>query len=323
MRVDAAAGAAGDRLDRYLAGRLADRSRSLVLAWIRDGRVRVDGEPERKAARRLRGGERIDVEPAEPAPLRAEPEAIDLRILHEDEHLAVIDKPAGISVHAGAGQPSGTLVNALLHHLGALAAAGGATRPGIVHRLDRHTTGAMVVAKSDRALRRLQEQFQRRSVDKLYWAAVEGRFPADPHDSPKLLRHGRAVKRDGHWWLRVDAPIRRDKRNRVKMAAAAGGREAVSDVRGLRSGTRAALVEVRIHTGRTHQVRVHLAGAGHPVVGDALYGARRDTGGVAPPGRYLLHARSLRFDHPESGERLRFEAPLPADFETGLAALGL
>lgn len=323
MRLTAGRGDHRKRLDRFLADRLEDVSRSRVGAWIREGRVRIDGTQVRKASRRMRPAEAVDVEPADPPPLAARPEAIDLSVVYEDEHLAVIDKEAGMSVHAGAGTASGTLVNALLHRFARLSGVSGALRPGIVHRLDRFTTGVMVVAKHDRAHGRLQKQFQRREVSKLYWAAVEGRLPSDPHDDARLLRHGRPVMRNGKWWLRLEMPIRRDKRNRVKMAAALGGREAVSDVRALRSGGQSALVEVRIHTGRTHQVRVHLSSAGHPVVGDSLYGARRNRAGVPAPGRYLLHARSLGFVHPETGEAVRFEAPPPRDFRAALLALGL
>ncbi len=312
---------AGTRLDRFLVEQLDDTSRSLVLQWVRGGEVQVDGAVERKAARKLRGGESITVEPPQRAPLRAEPEDIDLNILYEDDDLAVIDKPAGMTVHAGAGTSAGTLVNALLHHVGALSGVSGDLRPGIVHRLDRFTSGAIVVAKRDRAHRMLQEQFQRREVSKLYWAAVEGALPADPHDDAKLLRHGHPVMRDGVWWLRIEMPIRRDRRNRVKMAVAINGREAVSDVRRIRSGAAYSLAEVRIHTGRTHQVRVHLAAAGHPVVGDSLYGARQRPPELGEPGRYLLHARVLEFAHPASGERIRFEAPLPAAFEGQIARL--
>lgn len=323
MRLEAGQEDAGQRLDRFVTARLEDPSRSLILRWIRAGRVAVDGNVERKAARKLRGGEVVDVDPAQRAPLKAVPEAIDISVLYEDDHLAVVDKPAGMNVHAGAGNATGTLVNAMLHHLGRLSTGASELRPGIVHRLDRYTTGAIVIAKRDRAHRRLQAQFQRRAVSKYYWAAVIGALPPDPHDDPKLLRRGRPVIRDGRWWLRLELPIRRDKRNRVKMAVAPNGREAVSEIRTLRSNKSYSAVEVRIHTGRTHQVRVHLASAGHPVVGDSLYGAPRALPGIRGLEGYLLHARRLEFDHPETGERMRFVAPLPADFKGRLAQLGL
>ena len=323
MVLDAGPEAQGERLDQFVVKRFAETSRSLVQEWIRAGRVRVDGEVECKASRRLRGGETLEVDPAERPPLKAEPEAIDIAIVYEDDHLAVVDKAAGMNVHAGAGSASGTLVNALLHHLTSLSGSSGGMRPGIVHRLDRYTTGLLVVAKHDAAHRHLQAQFQNRQVDKRYWAAVEGQVPANPHDDPKLLRHGRPVMRNGVWWLRIEMPIRRDKRNRVKMAVAQNGREAVSDVRRLRGSDRFGLAEVRIHTGRTHQVRVHLASAGHPVVGDTIYGARKALPELPHLDRYLLHARSLEFEHPDTGARVRFEAPLPTDFGSCLRALGL
>ena len=323
MELEAGADAEGERLDQFLVKRFGDTSRSQVQEWIRAGRVHVDGKAECKASRRLRGGEVLEVNPVKRSPLKAAPEAIDIAIVYEDDHLAVVDKAAGMNVHAGAGSTRGTLVNALLHHLTSLSGAPGDLRPGIVHRLDRYTTGLLVVAKHDAAHRRLQAQFQNRQVDKRYWAAVEGRLPADPHEDPKLLRHGRPVMRNGSWWLRIEMPIRRDKRNRVKMAVAPNGREAVSDVRRLRGSDHFALAEVRIHTGRTHQVRVHLASAGHPVVGDTIYGARKALPELPHLDRYLLHARSLEFEHPDTGAKVRFEAPLPADFEGCLAALGL
>lgn len=311
------------RLDHFLVERITDASRAQIQEWIRSGRVQVDGLEERKGSRRLRGNETVMVEPAERPPLKAVAEAIDIRVVYEDSHIAVVDKAAGMAVHAGAGQVSGTLVNALLHHFQKLSSLSGDLRPGIVHRLDRYTSGLLVVAKDDRAHRRLQDQFQKREVDKLYWAAVEGTLSLDPHEDPKLLRHGRPVMRDGKWWLRIELPIRRDKRNRVKMVAAHSGREAVSDVRSLRTADRYALAEVRIHTGRTHQVRVHLASAGHPVVGDAIYGARKSEPGASELKRYLLHARRLAFAHPITGERIGFESPLPNDFANRLAHLGL
>lgn len=323
MRLDPEPEDVGTRLDRFLCGRIEGATRSLALQWIRSGTVRVDGSVESKASRKVRLGEAIEVEPTERPPLRAEPEAIDLDVLYEDGDLAVINKPSGMTVHAGAGAASGTLVNALLYRMESLSGASGQLRPGIVHRLDRFTSGAMVVAKNDRSHQRLQEQFQQRSVLKLYWAAVERQMPEDPHDDPKLLRHGHPVKQDGAWWLRAQMPIRRDNHNRIKMAVALSGREAQSDVRCLHSSAKYSLVEVRIHTGRTHQVRVHLAAMGHPVVGDSLYGARKTLPEIGAPGRYLLHSRVLEFDHPGCRERMRHEAPLSTEFSAHLALLGL
>ena len=303
--------------------RIEDASRSQVLSWIRAGRVRVNGAVVRKASRKLRAGDVLEVDPAPRPPLAARPEAIDISVLYEDDHLAFIDKAPGMMVHSGAGQRTGTLVNALLHRFASLSQESGATRPGIVHRLDRFTSGAMVVAKTDRAHRHLQEQFRARRVVKHYWAAVEGSLPSDPHDDPRLLRKGRPIMRNKRWWLRLELPIRRDKRNRVKMAVSTVGREAISDMRLLRGNPRFSLVEVCIHTGRTHQVRLHLASVGHPVVCDSLYGARRSLPAVPGLKRFLLHSRRLEFKHPESGERMRFEAPLPPDFSVCLLQLGL
>ena len=323
MRLEVGEADVGERLDRFVSRRVEDASRALVRNWILDGRVSVDGERAPKAARRLRGGETVDVRPAPRPPLRAEPEAIDLEILYQDDEIAVVNKAAGMVVHAGAGNPTGTLVNALMHHMDRLSSGSGPSRPGIVHRLDRYTTGVIVVAKTNRAHRRLQAQFQDRTVGKLYWALVEGTMPRDPHGASRLLRHGRPVMRDGHWWLRAEMPIRRDKRNRVKMTVVPNGRTAVSDIRLLRAGRNHSAVEVRIHTGRTHQVRVHLARVGHPVVGDALYGARRSPAALPTLKRYLLHARSLEFDHPGTGARVRFDAPTDAEYEESAASLGL
>lgn len=323
MQLNAEPSRAGTRLDLFLSSEIQGASRALIQEWIRDGRVRIDGVVERKASLRLRGGETVEVEPTERKPPQAEPEPIDLNIVYEDSHVAVVDKPAGMSVHAGGGIRSGTLVNALLHNLSNLSGVSGPLRPGIVHRLDRFTSGLLVVAKHDLAHRRLQEQFRRRIVEKEYWAAVEGIWPADPHDDRRLLRFGRPVMREGRWWLRLEMPIRRDKRNRIKMAVSQRGREAVSDVRCLRVGASYSLVTVRIHTGRTHQIRVHLASSGHPVVRDTLYGARREVREVPELERFLLHSRRLEFEHPDSGARVSFEASLPADFEGSLAPLGL
>lgn len=323
MRFEAEQSDAGARLDRAAGARLPEISRARLQSWIRGGRVRVAGNVQRRGAFRLRGGETVEIDPAPLKPLQAEAEAVDLAILYEDEDLAVIDKPAGMAVHAGAGAASGTLVNALLHHFESLSRASGELRPGIVHRLDRMTSGVLLTAKHDRAHRRLQEQFQSRKIVKTYWAAVQGAIAQNPNDDPAILRRGRPVMSAGRWWVRFDAPIRRDKRNRVKMAVSANGREAVSDVRLLRGNGAYSLVEVRIHTGRTHQIRVHLSAAGHPVVGDSLYGARKSIAGLPALERFYLHARRIEFEHPSSGAAAAFEAPLPPEFENLLQRLRL
>ncbi len=314
---------AGTRLDRAVRARLPEVSRARIQEWIRDGRVLVDGEAQPRGSTKLHGGETVDVDPAPLKPLRAEAEDIALDILYEDDDIAVINKPAGMTVHSGAGAASGTLVNALLHHFESLSQVSGELRPGIVHRLDRLTSGVLVVAKHDRAHRRLQVQFLAREIHKTYWAIVHGDVSADPNTDPKVLRHGRPIMSDGHWWVRFEMPIRRDRRNRVKMAIALNGREAVSDVRLLRGNGSYSLLEVSILTGRTHQIRVHLSAAGHPVVGDHLYGARKAIEGAPPLERFFLHARLIAFEHPTSGEAVSFEAPLPIEYERLLEALQL
>ncbi len=313
----------GTRLDLFLSEQFTGTSRSLIQEWITDGHVQVNQTVQLRGSRKLREGDFIDVEPAYRKPLKAKPENIALEILYEDDHLAVINKPAGMSVHQGAGHHSGTLVNALLHHLNCLSTVSGELRPGIVHRLDRFTSGVLLVAKHDISHRRLQEQFQNREVQKHYWAVVEGVLPIDPLNNPKLLIHGRPVKSEGHWWLRLEMPIRRDKRNRVKMAISHKGREAISDVRCLQAGEHYTLAEIRIHTGRTHQIRVHLSSIGHPVVGDTLYGARRAVIEATVPERCLLHAQRLAFKHPDNAKPMSFESPLPPDFKKMLQPLGL
>ena len=272
--------------------------------------MQVDSEPG-KPSLRLRGGERVEVEGEPPArPLeRAFAEDIPLDVLYEDSDLAAIHKPAGMTVHAGGGAAAGTLVNAMLHRFGRLSGVGGAVRPGIVHRLDRLTSGVLLVAKNDAAHRRLARQFARREVGKTYLALVHGRDPST---------RGRGVIVEGTAWRRIELPIRRDRRRRGRMTARAReGREAVTDFRVLQQWPRFALLEARIATGRTHQIRVHLAAAGHPVVGDTLYGA------PAQPGfeRVFLHAREISFAHPASGQSLRVSAPLPEELATQLTEL--
>jgi 23S rRNA pseudouridine1911/1915/1917 synthase len=238
------------------------------------------------------------VEPAEPAPLKATAEDIPLRVLYEDEGVVAIDKPAGMVVHAGAGVHSGTLVNALLHRFGALSGVGGELRPGIVHRLDRFTSGVLLVAKNDAAHQKLAAQFASRQVDKVYLALVQG-----------------TVKQETG---RIERPISRDPVHRTRMTARlSDGRAASSEYRVKRRFAKFTLLEVRIGTGRTHQIRVHLASIGHPVVGDALYGAQ------AQPalGRFFLHAHRIRFRSPATGQEVVVESPLAPELVRWIAGL--
>jgi len=288
---------AGQRLDNWLNARLPDYSRSRIQDWIKNGRVRVNGAASRPS-HTLRGGETIDVEPAEQAPLQATAEAIPLTVLYEDADLVAIDKPAGMVVHAGAGVHSGTLVNALLHRFADLSGVGGALRPGIVHRLDRFTSGVLLVAKHDAAHRRLAEQFAGREVRKTYLTLVQGEV--------KALSG------------RIERPIARDPVHRTRMTARlAEGRAAWSEYRVLRKFAGFTLLEVRIGTGRTHQIRVHLASIKHPVVGDTLYGA------AAQPqlGRYFLHAHRIEFQQPSTGEEITVVSPLAPELEAWLGRL--
>lgn len=296
---------AGARLDAFLAARVATASRSRLKQLIDDGEVFVEGVAV-KPSHRLRAGETVELET--PGPLVTSdfaPEDIPLDIVHEDDSIVVVNKPAGLVVHPAAGVPAGTLANALAFHLRQLAAGGGPTRPGIVHRLDRDTSGLIVVAKTDEAHEHLSAQFRAREVVKYYVALV----------------HGATREERG----RVEEPIGRDPRNRTRMAVVRGGRAALSIWRVRRRFTRFTLVDVEIKTGRTHQIRVHLAWLKHPVVGDEVYGGGRDNtiqeararAAVQSLGRQFLHAERLGFRHPRTGEFLKFRAPLPPD----LAAL--
>jgi 23S rRNA pseudouridine1911/1915/1917 synthase len=308
MRLSAGPSDAGKRLDQVVHERLPQFSRSRIQDWIRQGRVRLNGGVERPA-HAVREGDAIEVEPAEAPPLHAVPEPIPLTILYEDADLVAIDKPAGMVVHAGAGVRTGTLVNALLHRYDALSGVGGATRPGIVHRLDRFTSGVLLVAKNDAAHQSLAAQFAGRTVEKVYLALVHGSVKADTG--------------------RIDRPIARDPVRRTRMTARLReGRSAWTEYRVLRrfapAGPAGAftLLEARIGTGRTHQIRVHLASIGHPVAGDTLYGAPAKVEGHPPLGRYFLHARRIRFRQPSTGEEIVLESPLPAELEGWLAGLG-
>jgi 23S rRNA pseudouridine1911/1915/1917 synthase len=297
--------ARGQRLDFHLAAVFPDLSRSRLRALIDEGRVQVAGRPL-KAAARLRGGEQVQLDIPPPAPASPLAQDLPLTVLFEDAHLVVLDKAAGMVVHPAAGHADGTLVNALLHRVTDLHGIGGSLRPGLVHRLDKDTSGVMVVAKSEGALTALQAAFKGRQVEKTYLALVHGQ----PTDQGVIeTRYGRH-------------PIHRKRfSGRVKE-----GKPARTGFRVQERFGEAALVEVDLHTGRTHQVRVHLAEAGHPLLCDALYGGlRKAKGAVADAqqalGRQALHAWKLAFLHPISGERLCFEAPLPRDFEEALARL--
>ncbi len=302
--------ARGERLDRYLAGACPELTRSRIQKLIRSGRVTVDGGGA-APGRRLRGGESVVVEipPAEPA--SAAPQPLPVEVVFEDRWLVVVDKPRGMVVHPAPGHPAGTLVNALLHRCRDLSGVGGELRPGIVHRLDKDTTGLLVVAKDDATHRALQDQFKKRSVEKVYLAVVVGRLQGEGVVDRPIGRHPKDRKR-----MAVDAPRARPAWTRWK---------ALQLLRG------ATLVEVCIGTGRTHQIRVHLASLGHPVAGDPLYGGVRRARGLGDPlARRLLegapaqalHAWRLVFDHPRTGERLRLVAPVPPDLARLITDLG-
>ncbi len=287
----------GKRLDHFLRERLPQYTRSRLQQWIDQGRVEVDGAAGRSSSI-LKGSERIHVEPAELPALRAVPEEIPLDILYEDADVIAINKPAGMVVHSGAGRHTGTLVNALLHRFGNLSQVGGPVRPGIVHRLDRLTSGVLLIARNDAAHQHLARQFSSREVEKIYLALVHGSLKADQG--------------------RITAPITRDLRQRVRMTAKlAHGRSAITEYRVLKRFEKFTFLEVKIGTGRTHQIRVHLASIGHPVVGDKLYGAPAST-----LGRYFLHAHRITFTSRASGDRITITAPLPAELQQYLDGLG-
>ena len=308
--------AANLRIDSYLSQAMPDISRARVQLLIEAGQVRVDGLAV-KAKAKLKGGETIEIEgQPQPEPLHAIPEDIPLSILFEDKYLAIIDKPAGMMVHAGAGSTDdernrGTLVNALLFHLAKLSDVGGSLRPGIVHRLDKQTSGAIVVAKDDLTHRKLGDMFSERSMHKTYIA----------------LAHGHLVKDD----VTVNLPIARDLVRRIRMTTRrADGRTAVSHIHVLDRLTTPfgpfTLVEVKIETGRTHQIRVHLQSLGHPVVGDFLYGAPhviRELKGdrTLELDRNFLHAAHLEFTHPRTHEEISVEAPLAPELTAFLQSL--
>ncbi|MFW6078658.1 MAG: RluA family pseudouridine synthase [Gemmatimonadota bacterium] len=295
--------AGAERIDAYLAARLTRYSRSRIARLLRDGRIRLNGRVPKKSERPAPGDViEVQVPPPEPSPLR--PQAIPLDILYEDDDLLVVDKPAGMVVHPAPGHGDGTLVNALLHHVDDLSGIGGVRRPGIVHRLDKDTSGLLVVAKNDDAHRALSRALKRREIRRLYLAVCWGHLDHDEQT--------------------IDAPIGRSPRHRKRMAVVDGGRRAVTHLRRLERWVAADLLDVRLETGRTHQIRVHLASIGHPVVGDRTYGERAYRGMSGPVRgwarelerrvpRQFLHATELRFRHPRTGEGLKVSCPLPEE----------
>jgi 23S rRNA pseudouridine1911/1915/1917 synthase len=292
------------RLDRFLADRIPELSRSAAQRLIDDGQVSVNGESS-KASYKVRMGDQVVVFLPSDSPTEAVAEAIPLSVVHEDSDLLVVDKPAGMVVHPAPGHSRGTLVNALLAHYPELATSGD-ERPGIVHRLDRDTSGLILVARTEKIRRALQRQFQDRLVTKAYLALLDG------HVQPA--------------WGRIEAPIGRDPQHRQRMAVLLGGREAITEYHVLEKFSHQigpvageyTLVEAGPKTGRTHQIRVHFASIGHPVAGDAVYGRRRTP---LPISRQFLHAWRLGFKHPGTGRRMNLEAPLPVDLASVLELL--
>ena len=283
------------RLDRFLAKTAPEFSRSRIQTLIRQGHITVNGAV-RRARDMVRAGDHIAlVEPPMEA-IDLVPEKIALSVLFEDDDLIVINKPAGISVHPGAGRKTGTLVNALLSHCKDLSGIGGKERPGIVHRLDKETSGCLVVAKNDSAHVELARQFASRTVDKIYLVLVAGK-----------LRYASGS---------IVAPITRHRVHRKKMAIAReGGRIARTDFKVVRTGREASLLECSLHSGRTHQIRVHLQHLGYPVLGDTVYGGRH----AGKFSRQMLHAWKVGFDHPRRKRRMHFEAPQPEDFAKAIS----
>uniref|UniRef100_A0A831XLR4 Pseudouridine synthase n=1 Tax=Geobacter metallireducens TaxID=28232 RepID=A0A831XLR4_GEOME len=306
----APAGGEAGRLDQFVARSVEGMTRSTVQRLIDEGRVTVDGKAE-KPSLKLRGGERIVVTVPPPAPAVPEAEEIPLEILHEDSDLVVVNKPAGMVVHPGAGTPGGTLVNALLAHCTDLSGIGGEIRPGIVHRIDKDTTGVLVVAKNDRSHEGLARQFREHTIKRIYLALVFGALKADTG--------------------RIEGAIGRHPTDRKRMSGKARhGKHAVTHWRVLARYPGMTLLRLRLETGRTHQIRVHLAEAGHPLVGDEVYGGSGRANDLKDPvlrklvrelGRQALHAKTLGFIHPASGSYMEFDTELPEDMTRIIAYL--
>jgi 23S rRNA pseudouridine1911/1915/1917 synthase len=301
---------AGWRLDRALADAVPTLSRERLKNLIRSGAVEAGGRALRDPASKVRGEEALRLAVPEPTPARNEPQDIPLTIMFEDDHLLIVDKPAGLVVHPAAGNFDGTLVNALLHHCKAsLSGIGGVARPGIVHRIDKDTSGLLVVAKTDVAHEGLARQFAAHSIDRRYLAIVNG-IPTESEGT-------------------IDAPLARSATNRKKIAIVEGkrGKHAVTHWRRLDVLNDAALVECRLETGRTHQVRVHMASIGHPLLGDPVYGRSGKAHGKRLKElqfqRQALHAAELGFSHPVTKRRLSFSSPMPPDMQELFNALGV
>lgn len=297
------------RLDAYLAHQFPELSRSRVAQLLAAGRVWLNGRVPKKSER-LAVGDVIELEVPQPEPTELVPEVIPLKIVYQDRDLAVVEKPAGVVVHPAPGHRTGTLVHALLHHLSDLSGIGGELRPGIVHRLDKETSGLLLIAKNDQAHRRLSAALKRREISRIYLAAVWGHLRGDSQV--------------------VDKPIGRSPSRRQRMAVVEGGRPALTRFQRLERWRGADLLRAELETGRTHQIRVHLASIGHPVVGDSVYGAAagRGIGGVVRGWarefagrvpRQFLHAAELGFVHPRTGARLHFSSPLPSDLAAAAA----
>lgn len=288
----------GERADRFLSRRVPELSRSRIQALIEAGHITVDAVAL-KPSHRLRGDEQIRVEVPRAVEAAPQPEALPLKVLHDDADLLVVDKAAGMVVHPGAGHHSGTLVNALLHHVTDLKGVGGELRPGIVHRLDKDTSGVMVVAKHETALQALQRSFASREVEKVYLAIVAGH---PPDEGTFHTLHGRH-------------PVHRQRfTGRVRT-----GKVAITHYRVKQRLAGAALMEITLETGRTHQIRVHFSEAGHPLLADPIYGGRAARVEAVP--RLALHAHRLAFDHPRTGRRLKVVAALPDDLAAAVRAL--
>jgi 23S rRNA pseudouridine1911/1915/1917 synthase len=300
----------GARLDSFLAARIAEISRTRLARAIEDGDILVNERPV-KPSYRLRAGDQIEIDLPEPPPVELLAEPIPLNIVYEDDDLIVVDKPAGMVTHPGAGAQSGTLANALVYHFNTLSATAGRIRPGIVHRIDKDTSGLLVAAKNDLAHERLSDQFRDRLVFKIYTALVYGRMSKDRGE--------------------IEARIGRSSHNRTRMAVVGGGagRAAHTIFETARRFTDFTLLKVQIKTGRTHQIRVHLAHINHPVVGDSAYGGGRENmvqdttikRAIAALGRQFLHSSELAFNHPRTGLRQQFSSPLPPELAGFLALL--